>query len=106
MVPQIAQIWFISVLLISYVCKTIQIFNNVFVIILQEELIRADVLPDDYDFKAHKELVAMLAGDVPVTYANTDALLREYDFKPRTSLRTGRRNFAEWYGGRLLATVH
>ena len=68
-----------------------------FVTILQEELIRARVLPADYDFEAHKELVAMQPGDVPVTYADTSALERDYGFKPNTSLRTGLRQFAEWY---------
>lgn len=68
-----------------------------FVTILQEELIRAEVLPADYDFEAHKKLVAMQPGDVPVTYADTSALERDYGFKPNTSLRTGLRNFAEWY---------
>ena len=68
-----------------------------FVTILQEELIRAEVLPADYDFEAHKELVAMQPGDVPVTYADTSALERDYGFKHNTSLRTGLRNFAEWY---------
>ena len=68
-----------------------------FVTILQEELIRAEVLPADYDFEAHKELVAMQPGDVTVTYADTSALERDYGFKPNTSLRTGLRNFAEWY---------
>ena len=59
--------------------------------------IRAKVLPADYDFEAHKELVAMQPGDVPVTYADTGALERDYGFKPNTSLRTGLRQFAEWY---------
>lgn len=68
-----------------------------FVIILQEELIRAGVLPEDYDFEAHKELVPMQPGDVPVTYANTSALERDFGFKPSTSLREGLRKFAEWY---------
>lgn len=68
-----------------------------FVQILQEELIRAEVLPADYDFEAHKQLVPMQPGDVPVTYADTTPLERDFDFKPRTSLRTGLRNFAEWY---------
>ena len=68
-----------------------------FVTILQEELIRAKVLPADYNFEAHKELVAMQPGDVPVTYADTSALEKDYGFKPDTSLRTGLRNFAEWY---------
>ena len=68
-----------------------------FVTILQEELIRAGVLPDDYDFDAHKELVAMQPGDVPVTYADTSALERDFGFKPSTSLRKGLRKFAEWY---------
>lgn len=68
-----------------------------FVKILQEELIRAKVLPEDYDFDSHKELVAMQAGDVPVTYADTSALEKDYGFKPHTSLREGLRKFAEWY---------
>ena len=68
-----------------------------FVTILQEELIRAGVLPQDYDFEAHKELVPMQPGDVPVTYADCEPLLRDYDFKPSTSLREGLRKFAEWY---------
>lgn len=68
-----------------------------FVQILQEELIRAGVLPADYDFEAHKELVPMQPGDVPVTYADTTALGRDFSFKPNTSLREGLRNFAEWY---------
>ena len=68
-----------------------------FVTILQEELIRAGVLPEDYDFESHKELVSMQPGDVPVTYADTSALERDFGFKPSTSLRTGLRKFAEWY---------
>lgn len=68
-----------------------------FVDILQQELIRAGVLPEDYDFEAHKELVAMQPGDVPITYADTTALEKDFDFKPSTSLRTGLRAFAEWY---------
>jgi len=68
-----------------------------FVQILQEELIRAGVLPEDYDFEAHKELVPMQPGDVPVTYADNSALERDFGYKPSTSLRTGLRNFAEWY---------
>lgn len=68
-----------------------------FVTILQEELIRANVLPDDYDFEAHKKLVPMQPGDVPVTYADTSALERDFGFKPSTSLRDGLRKFAEWY---------
>lgn len=68
-----------------------------FVEILQEELIRAKVLPEDYDFDAHKELVPMQPGDVPVTYADTQALEEDYGFKPATSLREGLRKFAEWY---------
>lgn len=70
-----------------------------FVTILQEELIRAGVLPEDYDFEAHKELVPMQPGDVPVTYADTSALERDFGFKPSTSLRDGLRKFAEWYKG-------
>ncbi len=68
-----------------------------FVTILQEELIRAQVLPADYDFEAHKKLVPMQPGDVPVTYADTTALERDMGFKPNTSLREGLRQFAEWY---------
>ena len=68
-----------------------------FVTTLQEELIRAEVLPDDYDFEAHKELVPMQPGDVPVTYADTEALTRDYGYRPTTSLRDGLRRFAEWY---------
>lgn len=68
-----------------------------FVDILQQELIRAGVLPEDYDFEAHKELVPMQAGDVPVTYADTSDLERDFGFKPSTSLRDGLRKFAEWY---------
>ena len=68
-----------------------------FVNILQEELIRAKVLPTDYDFESHKELVPMQAGDVLVTYADTSALEEDFGFKPHTSLRTGLRRFVEWY---------
>ena len=68
-----------------------------FVNILQEELIRAGVLPEDYDFEAHKELVPMQAGDVPITYADTKPLEEDFGFKPSTSLREGLRKFAEWY---------
>ena len=68
-----------------------------FVDILQQELIRAEVLPADYDFEAHIELVPMQPGDVPVTYADTSALECDFDFKPSTDLRTGLRRFAEWY---------
>lgn len=68
-----------------------------FVQILQEELVRAKVLPEDYDFEAHKELVPMQAGDVPITYADTTPLEKDYGFKPNTPLREGLRKFAEWY---------
>ncbi len=68
-----------------------------FVDILQQELIRAKVLPGDYDFDAHKKLVPMQPGDVPTTYADTSALERDFGFKPSTSLREGLRAFAEWY---------
>ena len=68
-----------------------------FVTILQEELIAAKVLPQDYDFEAHKELVPMQAGDVPVTYADTSALEADFGYKPSTSLRKGLRTFAKWY---------
>ena len=69
-----------------------------FVTILQEELVRAGVLPSDYDFESHKELVPMQPGDVPVTYADITALEEDFGFKPSTSLREGLRKFAEWYG--------
>ena len=68
-----------------------------FVSILQEELVRAGVLPNDYDFEAHKKLVPMQPGDVPITYADTTALEEDFGFKPSTSLRDGLRCFAEWY---------
>lgn len=68
-----------------------------FVQILQEELLRAGVLPADYDFESHKELVAMQPGDVPVTFADTSALERDFGFRPHTPLRDGLRKFAEWY---------
>lgn len=68
-----------------------------FVTILQEELVRAGVLPKDYDFEAHKELVPMQPGDVPVTYADITPLEQDFGFKPNTSLREGLRRFAEWY---------
>ena len=68
-----------------------------FVDILQQELIRAKVLPENYDFEAHKELTPMQAGDVPVTYADTSELESDFGFKPGTSLRDGLRQFAQWY---------
>lgn len=68
-----------------------------FVQILSEELVRAKVLPADFDFEAHKKLVPMQAGDVPITYADTSALEKDFGFKPHTSLREGLRKFAEWY---------
>ena len=68
-----------------------------FVQILQEELVRAGVLPSDYDFESHKELVPMQPGDVPITYADTTPLEQDFGFKPSTSLREGLRRFAEWY---------
>lgn len=68
-----------------------------FVNILQQELIKADVLPSNYDFEAHKELVPMQPGDVPVTYADTSALERDFGFRPNTSLRNGLQEFAKWY---------
>ena len=64
---------------------------------LQEELVRAGVLPEDYDFEGHRELVGMQPGDVPVTYADTSALEQDFGFKPSTSLRDGLRAFAKWY---------
>ncbi len=73
-----------------------------FVTILQEELIRAGVLPADYDFEAHKELVPMQPGDVPVTYADTTPLERDFGFRPSTPLRTGLRAFAEWYANHYI----
>ena len=68
-----------------------------FVDILQQELISAGVLPVDYNFDAHKELVPMQPGDVPITYADTTELERDFGFKPKTSLREGLRQFAQWY---------
>lgn len=68
-----------------------------FVATLQEELVRAGVLPEDYDFEAHRELVGMQPGDVPVTYADSTGLERDYGFKPSIDIRTGLRKFAEWY---------
>ena len=68
-----------------------------FVKILSEELVRAGVLPADYNFEAHKELVPMQPGDVPVTFADTEPLERDFGFKPHTPLRDGLRKFAEWY---------
>lgn len=68
-----------------------------FINILQQELVRADILPEDYDFDAHMELVPMQPGDVPVTYADVSALERDFGFKPNTSLRDGLRKFAAWY---------
>ncbi|HFI0416513.1 TPA: NAD-dependent epimerase/dehydratase family protein [Streptococcus suis] len=68
-----------------------------FVQILSEELVEAGVLPDDFDFEAHKKLVPMQPGDVPVTYADTSALEHDFGFRPKTSLRDGLRNFAQWY---------
>ena len=68
-----------------------------FVDILQQELVRAGVLPEDYNFEEHKKLVPMQPGDVPITYADTSALERDFGFKPSTSLREGLRKFAEWY---------
>lgn len=68
-----------------------------FVDILQQELIRAKLLPANYDFESHKELVAMQPGDIPITYADTSTLERDFGFKPRTSLRAGLRQFVEWY---------
>lgn len=68
-----------------------------FVDILQQELISAGVLPVDYSFDAHKELVPMQPGDVPVTYADTTELERDFSFRPSTTLREGLRNFAQWY---------
>ena len=68
-----------------------------FVQILQEELVRAGVLPEDYDFEAHKKLVPMQPGDVPTTYADATALERDFGFTPKITLREGLRHFAEWY---------
>lgn len=68
-----------------------------FISVLQEELIRAGVLPLDYDFEAHKELVPMQPGDVPVTYADSSGLERDYGFRPQIGIRRGLRSFAEWY---------
>lgn len=69
---------------------------------LQEELVRADVLPEDYDFQGHRELVGMQPGDVPVTYADSTGLERDYGFRPSIGIREGLRRFAQWYGGYYL----
>ena len=66
--------------------------------VLHEELVRAHVLPDDYDFEAHRELVRMQPGDVPVTYADSRAFEVDYGFRPTIDIRTGLRKFCEWYG--------
>ena len=68
-----------------------------FISTLQEELVRAEVLPRDYDFDGHRELVGMQPGDVPLTYADAEALERDYGFKPTIGIREGLRSFAEWY---------
>ena len=68
-----------------------------FIETLQEELVRAGVLPSDYDFEGHRELVGMQPGDVPVTYADSKALERDYGFTPKIGIRQGLRAFAEWY---------
>ena len=68
-----------------------------FISTLQEELVRAGVLPEDYDFEGHRELVGMQPGDVPVTYADSEALARDYGFTPSIGIREGLRKFAEWY---------
>lgn len=70
-----------------------------FIQILQEELVRAEILREDFDFDSHKELVAMQPGDVPVTFADTSSLEKDFNYKPNTDLRTGLRKFAEWYAG-------
>ena len=77
-----------------------------FVDILQQELISANVLPPDYDFESHKELVAMQPGDVPVTYADTIALEEDFGFKPSTSLREGLKQFAQWYNAFYASDLH
>ena len=74
-----------------------------FVSVLQEELVRAGVLPKDYDFEAHRELVGMQPGDVPVTFADSSALEEDYGFRPGIDIRTGLREFCEWYGGYCLS---
>ena len=76
-----------------------------FVTILQEELVRAGVLPNDYDFEAHKELVPMQPGDVPVTYADTTPLEQDFRFKPSTPLRVGLKSFAQWYFKYFCSTI-
>ncbi len=78
-----------------------------FVTILQEELVRVGLLPSDYDFEAHKELVPMQPGDVPITFADTSTLERDFGFKPSTSLREGLRSFVEWYAAKCkLSTLY
>ena len=68
-----------------------------FVAVLQEELVRAGVLPEDYDFEGHREFTGMQAGDIPITCADTEALEQDYGFTPRIGIREGLRKFAEWY---------
>ena len=68
-----------------------------FISVLQEELVRAGVLPADYDFEAHRQLVPMQPGDVPVTYADSAGLEKDYGFRPSVGIRQGLRSFAEWY---------
>jgi len=77
--------------------STAKVYQSRVLQILSEELVRAGVLPADYDFEAHKELVPMQPGDVPVTFADTEPLERDFGFKPHTPLREGLRKFAEWY---------
>ena len=76
-----------------------------FVNILQQELVRAKILPADYDFDVHKKLVPMQPGDVPVTYADTSGLEKDFDYRPQTSLRDGLRAFAEWYREFYMADI-
>ena len=87
----------LAIFLTVILCLEGLYFFAAYTTILQEELVRAGVLPKDYDFEAHKKLVPMQPGDVPVTYADTGALERDYGFKPNTDLRAGLRKFAEWY---------
>ena len=92
-------IWFgIKYCASLFVRAYFKLFNVIWVnMVVEQELVRAEVLPADYNFEEHKKLVPMQPGDVPVTYADTSALERDYGFKPATSLREGLRRFAEWY---------
>ena len=89
----------LNILLICYLYIRKHSVDNTYISTLQEELVRSGVLPEDYDFEGHRELVGMQPGDVPVTYADSSALERDYGFRPSVDIRTGLRRFCEWYKG-------